>query len=173
VPRRPMPTTMNWAGRNSPRARANTAGNSFRAARSPVAPNISRVNGSGIRPRGTNGERSTAPLSGLGVIFSLLPRARRFVAINPNPTTSLQLLYLLPGRGPAPAPAEQVDLRAHLAERVARGVDAVHPGDRVKDDLPPLGRQLVHALLQDKGAELHQGPALGPEGGGIGHLISR
>src|SRR5262245_50288724 len=71
----------------------------------------------------------------------------------------------------APSAAEQIDVRAHGGEGVARRVDAVHPGDRVKDDLPPLGLQLVHALIQDKCAELHYGPALGPEGGGIGHLI--
>src|SRR5262245_55652355 len=36
--------------------------------------------------------------------------------------------------GPPPAAAEQVDIRAHVRERIARGIDAIHPGDWVEDD---------------------------------------
>src|SRR6266699_5560627 len=33
--------------------------------------------------------------------------------------------------GPPSAAAEQVDVRAHVRERIARGCDAIHPGDGV------------------------------------------
>src|SRR5436190_1589138 len=39
---------------------------------------------------------------------------------------------------PPPATAEQVDVRAHVRERIARGLDAIHPRDGVEDDAPPV-----------------------------------
>jgi hypothetical protein len=35
---------------------------------------------------------------------------------------------------PAPAPTEQIDVRAEVSERITRGVNAINPGNRVKDE---------------------------------------
>src|SRR5205823_11162679 len=51
------------------------------------------------------------------------------------------------GRTP-PAPAEQVDVRAHLREQLTGRVHAINPRDGVEDDLPPLGHLVIHAGSQ-------------------------
>src|SRR4030095_4869746 len=55
--------------------------------------------------------------------------------------------------GPPPAAAEQVNVRAHVRERIARGLDAIHPRDGVEDDAPPLRHLVIHAGCQGEGAE--------------------
>src|SRR6266436_396498 len=75
------------------------------------------------------------------------------------------------GRSPA-APTQQIDLRSHLDEWIARRVDAVNPRKRVENNLPPFRGQLVHALRDGQGTELHHLSALGPFHGGIGNYVS-
>src|SRR5262249_25707242 len=55
--------------------------------------------------------------------------------------------------GPPPAAAEQVDVRAHVRERITRCIDAIHPGNRVEDNAPPLRHLVIHAGCQGDGAE--------------------
>src|SRR5262249_31451407 len=78
----------------------------------------------------------------------------------------------LPGRGPAPAPTEQIDLRAHLAERVPRRVDAIDPRDGIEDDLPPLRCRIVYTVRQGDGAEGDLRAALRPGNAGVGHVVA-
>src|SRR5262249_23718771 len=94
-----------------------------------------------------------------------------FEAINPN-AKNLQRLFLLYGRGPASAPAEQIDLRAHLAEWVARGVDAIDPRDGIEDDFAPLRLPVVHADRQGDGAEGDLRAALRPGHAGVSHVVA-
>ena len=49
--------------------------------------------------------------------------------------------------GPSPPATLKVDIRPHLDERVAQWIDAVHPRNRIEDDLPTLQRQLVVLLV--------------------------
>ena len=57
-------------------------------------------------------------------------------------------MFLLSACGPAPTPAQQIDLRAHLAQWVARGVDAINPRDGIENELSPLRLHVVDALGQ-------------------------
>src|SRR6516225_4638425 len=77
----------------------------------------------------------------------------------------------LRGRGPTPPPAEEVDVRAHFAERVARRVDAIDPRDGVENDLPPLRLRVVHAGGQGDRAEGNFLATLRPGNAGVGHVV--
>src|SRR5437867_4147014 len=84
----------------------------------------------------------------------------------------LQRARSLRGRGAAPAPAEQIDLRAHLGERVARSVDAIDPRDGVEDDLPPLWLRVVNAARQGDRAKGDLLAAVRPRHAGVGHVVA-
>src|SRR5882672_8959196 len=62
--------------------------------------------------------RPAAPVTRIGLLFDMEA---------PHKDESSPRLCLLSGCGPSPAPAEQIDLRAHLAEPVTRRVDAIDP----------------------------------------------
>src|SRR5439155_18744048 len=61
------------------------------------------------------------------------PRAVRLL-VSGSVARCLPPLDLLLARRPPPPPAEQVDVRAHLGERVARRVDAIDPRNGIEDD---------------------------------------
>src|SRR5262249_5829288 len=71
-----------------------------------------------------------------------------------------------------PAPAEEVDVRPHLAERVARRVDAIDPRDGVEDDLPPLRFRVVYSGRQGDRAEGDLRAALRPGDAGVGNVVA-
>src|SRR5882724_8775153 len=65
----------------------------------------------------------------------------------------------------APSAAYQVNVRPKCGDRVTSRVDAIHSGKWVKDHLPALRSQFVHALLDGKDAEFCFGSSLRPDGG--------
>src|SRR5947209_12959949 len=75
--------------------------------------------------------------------------------------------------GPPPAAAEQVDVRAHIRERIARGIDAINPGDGVEDDSPPVRHLVIHAGCQGDGAEWDLRATVRPRHTGVGDVIAR
>src|SRR5882762_3822174 len=81
-------------------------------------------------------------------------------------------LFLLSGCGTAPVPAEQIHVRAYLAERVARGIDAINPRNGIKDDLSPLRLDVVHALCQGDGAEVNSRAVIRPWHAGVSRVVA-
>ena len=57
-----------------------------------------------------------------------------------------------PGRSPAPA-GHQIDVGARLEERIGGGFDAVHPRDRVENDVLLLASVIRRDFLQTDVAE--------------------
>ena len=70
-------------------------------------------------------------------------------------------------RGPAPASAQQVNRSSQLEQRIGGGLDAVHPRDRVEDDVLLLGERVRQNLRQLHGAQLHLFARLRPVHGGV------
>src|SRR5258708_36318012 len=73
--------------------------------------------------------------------------------------------------GAAPAAAEEVEVRAHLRQRVPRRINALNPWDGIEDDLPPLRRLIIHAVRQSNCAEGDLGATRGPGCAGVGDVI--
>src|SRR5436309_3166975 len=74
-------------------------------------------------------------------------------ATTPGQAESRPAPDLLLGRRPPPPPAEQVNVRADLGERVARRVDAIDARDGVEDDLSPLRLLVIDAGGQGERTE--------------------
>src|SRR6267378_1321820 len=85
---------------------------------------------------------------------------------------SLRDSHLLSGCGTAPAPAEQINVRAYVAERVARRIDAINLRNGIKADLSPLRLDVAHALCQGNAAEVNLPAVIRPWHAGISHVAA-
>src|SRR5262245_41089259 len=75
--------------------------------------------------------------------------------------------------GGAPsAAAEQVEVCAHLRERVTGRIDAIYPGERIEDDLAPFRRLIIHPRGQSDRAEGNLLAAGGPRRARVGDIIA-
>src|SRR5262245_26032665 len=79
---------------------------------------------------------------------------------------------LLRARGPPPPPAEQVEVRTCLRERVAGGFDAIDPRVGIKDDLASFGFLIINAGSQGERAERNLGAAVRPGHAGVRHVVT-
>src|SRR6516225_524905 len=75
-------------------------------------------------------------------------------------------------RAPSAA-AQEVHVRTNVRKRIARGVDAVNSGDRIKNDFPPLRRLIIHSGRQGDGAEQNFLPVIRPGRAGVLDIIVR
>jgi hypothetical protein len=82
---------------------------------------------------------------------------------------SVRLMPAVAEDSPSPAAAEQIDPRAHFAERIPGCVDAIDPRDGIENDFPPLRLPVVHSSRQRDRAEGDLRTVLRPSHAGIGH----
>src|SRR5580704_4468485 len=75
-------------------------------------------------------------------------------------------------RGPAAASADQIDRGAQLQQRVVGWIDSVHARDGVEDRPFLLVRVVSGNGSQSNGAQIQQGPILGPLLGGIVDVVA-
>ena len=73
---------------------------------------------------------------------------------------------MLSGRS-APPPAHEINIGARLEERIGRGFDALHAGDRIEDDVLLLAGVVRRDFPQADFAERELGTLLGPADRGI------
>src|SRR3984885_1699 len=75
--------------------------------------------------------------------------------------------------GAPPAATEQIDIGAHVRERIAGGIDAVHPGNGVKDDFPTVRVLVIGARRQGNCSKQYLLTAGRPRHTRISHVIAR